>query len=83
MQTGWTTIANRCVKEYKETVRNITNYCPNYLTNGMEPNILPIKLKSVTNFEEDKKKAYENSLQNHNNDKKKKYDSKRKEIILY
>ena len=66
---AWTTIARQCVIEYNETIHSSTKFAPNYLMHGIPSNIVPFELRPITNLEEDRQKALENSNRAHNDNK--------------
>lgn len=73
---AWSTIAKRCTQEYNNTIHSSTGFSPNYLMNGISPSIIPVEFETKRNFEDDRKKAFENSLKAHAANKKR-YDEKR------
>lgn len=76
---AWSTIAARCVSEYNNTIHSSTGFTPNYLMNGVLPEIVPPEFEMERNFEEDRKKAFENLCKAHKINKKR-YDRKRVEV---
>lgn len=78
---AWTSIARRCAQEYNNTIHSVTKYTPNYLMNGVLPDLAPKEFLRVPNFQQDMSTAFTNSIKSHEENKKR-YDSKRKAISL-
>ncbi len=66
---AWTTIAQKCIKEYNDTIHSVTQFPPSYLMYGQEIEILPKELRKSRDFERDKQLAFENSLKDHERNK--------------
>jgi transposase InsO family protein len=78
---AWTTIAHRCTKEYNNTVHSSTGFSPNYLMNGVIPEVVPKELREEVDFIADRREAFENSKRSHEKNKER-IDRFRKERIF-
>lgn len=70
---AWTTIAHECTQKYNETEHTVTGFCPKYLLEGKNVDILPDELKKqIThdNLLHDREIAQKNTLKSHNYNKK-------------
>ncbi|XP_047998243.1 uncharacterized protein LOC125235715 [Leguminivora glycinivorella] len=66
--SAWTTIAHDCVNKYNNTEHTVTGFTPRYLLEGSDDSLLPDELKldkTVDDWIEDKKLAFENSIKSH------------------
>jgi len=70
---SWTSIAQECVREYKNTLHSATGFSPSYLMNGVQFKIVPASLETVSDWARDRKEAFENSKKMHERNKTK-YD---------
>ena len=66
----WSTLAENCVREYNDSVNSSTGFMPNYLMNGIQPDLIPKILSEEHDFLADRKKAFENSMKAHKRNKK-------------
>lgn len=76
---SWSTLAEDCVREYNDSVHASTGFTPNYLMNGIQPELIPKILAEKHDFLSDRKKAFENSQKAHEQNKKR-YDLGRKDV---
>ena len=67
---AWTTIAQKCVNEYNQTMHTSTGFAPAYLLNGSSTEISPLTEFVPRDLELDRKKAYENSIRSHETNKR-------------
>ena len=78
-RSAWPKIAERCIKEYNETVHSVTKFSPTYLMTGEKSEIVPPNLRRENDLELDRKVALQNSIKIHEKNKKR-VDVHRKEF---
>lgn len=76
---NWTKVADECVDEYNNTRHSVTGFSPNHLLHRKVIEIVPKGIiENRINLEEDRKKAFQNSMKNFIINKER-YDKTRRE----
>lgn len=79
----WSTIAEKCIETYNNTVHSTTQFTPNYLLTGVDNSFFPAEISEncLENLEQNRKKAFLNAKKIH--EKNKIYDDKNKKAVTY
>ena len=65
----WTSLVQGCVQEYNDTIHTSTGFTPNYLMNGIHPELVPKILDGKHDFLKDREKAFEDLKKSHERNK--------------
>lgn len=79
LRRAWTSVAADCVREYNDTAHSSTGFSPNYLMNGVFPNIVPPELLPSFDLVDDRHTAFINSCKSHDKNKKR-FDKKKCDV---
>ena len=72
----WASVAHNCAHEYNDTVHSVTQFSPNYIMNGVVPDVAPMEFFALPDLVADRQRAYKNSVRSHNANKVR-YDEKK------
>ncbi len=77
---AWATVARKCIDEYNDTIHSTTQFSPNYLMNGILPDIAPKEFMELPDLIADRQLAYKNSIKSHEANKKRYDKNKNRQI---